>query len=98
MFHTDLQLSNLTHDLFRFCVMNTDLTYASKEDFQTDAQIAAAKQNGEVAFKLIVHPGKKTLFESSFSLDLHPFSSQYCVLLWGCLIEHTLHTGSYEAA
>ena len=28
--------------------MNTDLTYASKEDFQTDAQIAAAKQNGEV--------------------------------------------------
>ena len=34
--------------LSRFCVMNTDLTYASKEDFQTDAQIAAAKQNGEV--------------------------------------------------
>ena len=32
----------------RFCVMNTDLSYASKEDFQTDAQIAAAKQNGEV--------------------------------------------------
>ena len=28
--------------------MNTDLSYASKEDFQTDAQIAAAKQNGEV--------------------------------------------------
>ena len=28
--------------------MNTDLTYASKEDFQTDAQIAASKQNGEV--------------------------------------------------
>ena len=50
--------------------MNTDLTYASKEDFQTDAQIAAAKQNGEVAFQLIslddVHPGKKTPFESSF--------------------------------
>ena len=32
----------------RFCVMDTDLKYASKEDFQTDAQIAAAKQNGEV--------------------------------------------------
>ena len=28
--------------------MNTDLSYASKEDFQTDAQIAAAKQNGEL--------------------------------------------------
>ena len=62
--------------------MNTDLTYASKEDFQTDAQIAAAKQNGEVAFLLItiydVHLTlKKTPFESSFSPDLHPLFTQY---------------------
>ena len=47
----------------RFCVMNTDLSYASKEDFQTDAQIAAAKQNGEVGpvtnilrIVLLIHP------------------------------------------
>lgn len=47
--HSATTRSNLTCDaFFRFCVMNTDLTYASKEDFQTDAQIAAAKQNGEV--------------------------------------------------
>ena len=38
-------------DVVQFCVMNTDLTYASKEDFQTDAQIAAAKQNGEAPMK-----------------------------------------------
>ena len=43
--------------------MNTDLSYASKEDFQTDAQIAAAKQNGEVGpvpnilrIVLLIHP------------------------------------------
>lgn len=38
-------------DVVQFCVMNTDLSYASKEDFQTDAQIAAAKQNGEAPMK-----------------------------------------------
>ena len=54
--------------LSRFCVMNTDLTYASKEDFQTDAQIAAAKQNGEVVkpkfqITLVIFSPSNVLFD-----------------------------------
>ena len=48
--------------------MNTDLTYASKEDFQTDAQIAAAKQNGEVVkqknqITLVIFSPSNVLFD-----------------------------------
>ena len=67
--------------------MNTDLTYASKEDFQTDAQIAAAKQNGEVALKLIildgVHPGRKKHLLSPLFHPTHIlFLYSTLVLVW----------------